>query len=431
MSPPFFIIFEVFMKINIKRLPYDTVKGLPKPPHKRPLRPNLFFRCLIRTLSIPALCKARFSYRTEGMERAGAGPWLILMNHSCFLDLKIAYKIFFPKPFCVVSTTDGFVGIPWLMRWIGCIPTQKFVSDLTLVRDILHAIRTLNTSVLMYPEAGYSFDGTATPLPRKMGVLLKKLNVPVVTVITDGAYLRDPLYNGLRKRKVKVSATVKCLLTPEEIQEKSVEEIDRLLDETFTFDNFKWQQDNGIKITESFRAEGLQRILYQCPHCGMEGRTVGRGIHLTCNACGKVYELTESGKIKALEGETGIDHIPAWYQWQRENVRRQIEEGSYSLDAAVEIGVLKDYKSLYMIGDGRLVHNAEGFTLTSDDGALKYSQSPLASYTLNSDYYWYEIGDIISVGDRNELYYCFPKDPSVSVTKARLAAEELYKINKN
>ena len=59
-------------------------------------------------------------------------------------------------------------------------------------------------SVLMFPEASYSFDGTATPLPRKMGVLLKKLNVPVVTVITHGAFLRDPLYNMLQKRKVQV-----------------------------------------------------------------------------------------------------------------------------------------------------------------------------------------------------------------------------------
>ncbi len=163
--------------------------ALPRPKHQRPLRPNLFFRCLIRVLSIPALVKARFSFATQRMEQAGEGPWLILMNHSCFLDLKIAYKIFFPKPFCVVSTTDGFVGIPWLMRWIGCIPTQKFVSDITLIRDILHAVKEKKTSVLMYPEAGYSFDGTATPLPRKLGVLLKKLDIPVVSVITEGAFL--------------------------------------------------------------------------------------------------------------------------------------------------------------------------------------------------------------------------------------------------
>ena len=80
-----------------------------------------------------------------------------------------------------------------------------------------------------------------------------------------------------------------------------------------------------------------------------------------------------------------------------------------------------------MIGKGKLKHNENGFTLTSDDGLLNYTQSPLHSYSLNSDYFWYEIGDVISIGDRNELYYCFPSK-EVSVTKARLATEELYKL---
>ncbi|MBO5248337.1 MAG: 1-acyl-sn-glycerol-3-phosphate acyltransferase [Clostridia bacterium] len=419
------------MKIKTKQLSYEKVMALPRPTHRRPLRPNLFFRCLIRVLSIPALLKTRFSFTSHRMEQAGEGPWLILMNHSCFLDLKIAYKIFFPKPFCVVSTTDGFVGMPWLMRWIGCIPTQKFVSDLTLIRDILHAIKENNTNVLMYPEAGYSFDGTATPLPRKLGVLLKKLDVPVVSVITEGAFHRDPLYNGLQKRKVKVSATVKCQLTQEEIRSKSVEELDAILDEEFTFDNFKWQQNNNIKIDEPFRADGLHRILYQCPHCGAEGKTEGKGTTLTCRACGKVYELTPYGKMSALTGETEFSHIPDWYRWQRDNVKMQISRGEYSLDTPVTIGVLVDHNALYMVGDGRLVHNADGFTLTGCDGKLHYTQPPLTSYTLNADYFWYEIGDVISIGDRKTLYYCFPKDSAVSVTKSRLATEELYKLAKD
>jgi RIO-like serine/threonine protein kinase len=50
----------------------------------------------------------------------------------------------------------------------------------------------------------------------------------------------------------------------------------------------------------------------------------------------------------------------------------------------------------------------------------------MASHSLNSDFFWYELGDVIGIGNRSELYYCFPKDKDV-VTKARLAAEEIYK----
>ena len=95
-------------------------------------------------------------------------PCLILMNHSSFLDLEIVSRIFYPRPYCIVCTSDGFVGKSWLMRQLGCIPTQKFVSDVSLISDMDYALHSLKTSVLMYPEASYSFDGTATPLPRKL-----------------------------------------------------------------------------------------------------------------------------------------------------------------------------------------------------------------------------------------------------------------------
>ena len=53
----------------------------------------------------------------------------------------------------------------------------------------------------------------------------------------------------------------------------------------------------------------------------------------------------------------------------------------------------------------------------------------MACYSLYADYYWYEIADVICVGNRDALYYCFPKS-DVSVAKARMAVEELYKLKK-
>ena len=212
------------MKIKTKRVPFSYLEKIKTPKHRRPQKPWWILGALIRIISLPDLLFTRFKFTTERMEQAGKGPYLILMNHSSFIDLEIAYRIFFPKPFSIICTSDGFIGKNFLMRKLGCIPTNKFVTDITLITDMLHAIRKNKTSVLMYPEASYTFDGTATPLPQKMGVLIKKLGVPVITVITEGAFLRDPLYNGLQKRKAKVSAHVKCLFTENEIKEKTAEE---------------------------------------------------------------------------------------------------------------------------------------------------------------------------------------------------------------
>ena len=375
------------MKVKIKNADYAQVRAI-QPPKRKPLKkPNIFMRSLIRLLSIPDLVGCKFSYVKEDMEKAGKGPYFILMNHSCFLDPKIASKIFYPMPYFIVTTSDGFIGKEWLMRAIGCIPTKKFVTDVGLTRDMYRAITEKKTSVLLFPEAGYSFDGTATTLPRKLGSLMKKLGVPVVTVITDGAFLKQPLYNNLQMRKVKVSATVRCLFSKEELEQKSVEELDAALDEAFAFDNFRRQAQTGTIVDSPTRADGLNRILYKCPACQTEGKMVGAGIRLTCNHCNKSYEMDTLGKLSATTGETEFSHIPDWYRWQRDCVKNELIENKYKLDEDVDIVVLADYKSLYRVGSGRLIHDENGFHLTGCNGDLVYEQSPLASYGLNADYF--------------------------------------------
>lgn len=417
------------MKIRTQKKSYDTVMALPKAKRYKPLRPNFLLQCVIRLASLPDLWATKFKFTEHDMEKVKGEPCLILMNHSCFLDLMIMSRIFFPKRYAIVCTTDGLVGMEWLMRFLGCIPTQKFVSDVTLIRDMEYMLKQKKVSVLMYPEASYSFDGTATALPRKMGVLLKKLGVPVVTVTTHGAFTRQPLYNYLKKRKVKVTADVRCLATAEDLKVKTVRELDEMLDEVFTFDGFAWQKENGVEVKDATRADGLERILYKCPHCGAEGDMYGDGTMLTCGSCGKVWEMDTLGQMKALEGETEFSHIPDWYAWERSEVRRELEEGTYSLETDVDIGMMVDYKAIYMVGQGHLSHSQEGFRLTGCDGKLEYSQGALSCYSLYADYYWYSIADVICIGNADALYYCFPKD-GTSVAKTRMAAEELYKMKK-
>ncbi len=423
------------MKIKIVEKDYEGVISEKEkirekhPKHKKPIKPNMFFRTLMRTVSIPGLHNVHFKSERIGMERLGKHEAaLVLMNHSSFIDLEIVAKVMYPRPFNIVATTDGFIGKNWLMRHIGCIPTQKFVQDPTLVRDMIFAIRELKSSVVLFPEAGYSFDGRATQLPESIGRCIKMIGAPVVMITTRGAYSYDPLYNNLQHRKVDVSAIEEYLLSPEDIEKMSAEEINDIVREKFNFDSFRWQQENHIKIDAPFRADSINRILYKCPACKCEGRMEGKGTKLICHACNKVYELDEYGFINAENGESEFTHIPDWVDWERSEVRREIEEGTYSLDVPVDICVSIDTKKLYHIGKGTLSHTMDGFSLKNDQGTLAYEQRPLTSYTLNSDFNWYEIGDVIGIGNFDALYYCFPQSKGDIVAKTRLAVEEIYKI---
>ena len=420
------------MKIKTKRKSYRDVLALPKVQHKKPMRQLVLLRWLLKPICFVLLKLAGFThYEKKGMEKLGKDePCLILMNHSSFIDLEIAAFLLGDRAYHIVTTLDAFVGLGWILRLLGCIPTKKFINDVNLVRDMRYTVKELKESVLMYPEASYSFDGTATPLPESLGKCLKLLNVPVVVIQTEGAFLRQPLYNSLKLRKVQISARMEYLLSPEDIKAKSVQELNDILAERFAFDNFKTQQEKGIEIKEAYRADELHRVLYKCPHCHAEGQTVGKGIYLTCQACGAAYELTEKGFLKAVDGETLINHIPDWYLWERECVRKELEEGTYRLDVEVDIFMMVNTRCVFHVGSGRLVHTVEGFQLTGCDGELDYRQSPHASYGLYSDFYWYEIGDMICVGDEKVQYYCFPKNAGNVVAKTRLAAEELFKMLK-
>ncbi len=416
------------MKIKKKDLPYDIVAAMPAPAHVKPKKPNILFRTLLYIVSIPDLLVTRFTCRRIGMDQLGKRePCLYLMNHSSFIDLKIVSRILYPRAFNIVCTSDGFVGKRWLMRNLGCIPTKKFITDTVLVRDMLHAVRKNRCSVLMYPEASYSFDGTATPLPDSIGKCIKMLGVPVVMIKTEGAFARDPLYNGLQRRRVRVSAKMKYLLSPEDIAEYSAEDLNAILQQEFSFDNFRWQRDNRVCIPESFRADGLNRVLYKCPHCHTEGEMEGRDTLITCHHCGIAYELDEYGALVCCNGEGVFDHVPDWYAWERRCVQQEIDDGTYRLHTDVDIYMLVNTDCVYRVGEGTLAHSADGFRLVGCEGKLSFSLPPSASYCLYADYYWYEIGDMICIGDTKALYYCFPKEGGDIVAKTRLATEELYK----
>lgn len=419
------------MKIKVKKLSYDEVLAIKPKALIKPKKPNILWRTLLKLVSLPDLLAVKFHDDGKLRKLVKKEPSLILMNHSSFLDLEMIVSMVYPNPMNIVCTTDGFIGRNWLLREIGCIPTRKFTTDPQLVKKMINAIRKYKSSVLMYPEAGYSIDGTSTTLPDNLGKLVKMLKVPVVSVITKGAYHRQPLYNNLIKRKLKASAKTELLISKEEVEKMSEAEIQKKIEHCFSFDNWLWQQENGVVIDHKDRALGLNRFLYKCPLCEKEGNMITEGATIRCPNCGKTYELSSLGKLQALEGETKFSHIPDWYKWERECVCEEILAGKYEIKVDVDIFMMIDTYNVYSLGEGSLTHNLDGFKLEAFDGKLKCDVPANKTYSINADFYWYQIDDVVTINDSKNSYFCFPKTDKDVVAKMRLAAEELYKIKNN
>ena len=79
------------MKIKTVSSTYKSVMAMKKEERKKPLRPNPVFRTLLCVLSWPTLKKTHFRLEKIGMDRLKKKEnALFLMNHSSFIDLKIA-----------------------------------------------------------------------------------------------------------------------------------------------------------------------------------------------------------------------------------------------------------------------------------------------------------------------------------------------------
>ena len=390
-------------------------------------RQRNYLRPLTWALSFPSVWSHKTQITKTGMEGLKP-PYILLCNHNAFLDFKVATVATFPDRANYVVAIDGFIGREWLMRKVGCICKRKFTNDVTLVRQLKRVAENGDVSVI-YPEARYSLCGTNSELPESLGKLIKLIKVPVVTLICHGHHINAPFWNTANRHVKGTQAELTQIITAEELKTLSVEEINRRINEKFVYDDFAWQKEKGLEVSYPLRALGLHRVLYQCPHCGAQYHMQSTGKKLRCKDCGKEWEMTELGELRALSGETEFSHIPDWYEWQRANVKAEVENGSYAFTAPVRVCSLPNAKGYIRLGKGTLTHNMNGFVLEGSYRGKPYrlEKSVPSLYACHIEYnYLNKHGDCIDLNTLEDTYYIYPYDCDFSVTKIALATEELF-----
>jgi hypothetical protein len=356
-------------------------------------------------------------------------PYLLLSNHMSFIDFELVAMATHPHKVNNVVNIDGYYLRPWLMEWIGAICTRKFTTDLHLVKSIRHVLKR-GDILCMYPEARYSPCGTTSYLPDSLGYLAKMNKVPVVVAIHRGNYLHAPFWNFRKKRKVPHHTTLTQILTAEQVSSLSAAEINAAIQAAFVYDDYRYQKENGILITEPYRAEGMHKILYQCPHCMQESKMASHGTELFCTACGKRWTLNEDGTLSAQTGETEFTHVPDWFAWEREQVAMQIERGEYHFSDEVDVHSMPGCWRFEPLGKASLTHDPEnGFIIEGfyRNQPYRIQRMPLETNSLHVEYDFPHIKpfDCVDISTENDSFYCFPTKPNV-VTKLAFATEIIY-----
>jgi len=393
---------------------------------------------LIITWLIWLLCKIILigkKYKVEKINMEGLKPpYMLLSNHMYFIDFELAAMGTFPHRVNNVVSIDGYYRRPFLLELIGAIGTRKFTMDLHLIKSINRVLKR-GDILSMYPEARYSPCGTRSYIPESLGKLIKMNKVPVVCVVHHGNYLHSPFWNFRKKRNVPLYTTFTKILTPEQIKDMSVDEINEAVKRGLEYDEYRYQKENGIKVTEEYRAEGMHKILYKCPHCKAESKMASEGAEIFCTECNKRWTLNEDGTIEASDGVTEFSHVPDWFEWEREEVRREVENGTYHFEDDVDVYSLPRCWRFEDLGDAKLCHTVDGgFTLRGHYRGEDYEITRLPHMTnslhIEYDYCYIKPFDCVDISTEDDSFYCYPTKQNV-VTKLAFATEEIYRLKTN
>ena len=398
---------------------------------KYPIRQPKWLTWLIWVLSKIMLTGKKYTLETVDMEGLEP-PYIIFSNHQAFIDFELSAMVTYPNRVNNVVNIDGYHMMPWLLTWIGSICTRKFTNDLHLVKSIRRVVQ--NGDILcLYPEARYTPIGTTAILPDSLGRLVKMNKVPLVVVTHHGNHLYSPFWAYKNKRKVPMRTVFRQVLTAQQVQSMTVDEINAAIRSAMEYDEYRYQLENNILITEPNRAEGLHKVLYQCPHCGIEFQMGSQGAELFCKHCGKHWYLQENGQLMATKGETEFSHIPHWFEWEREQVREQILRGEYRYEDEVDVYSFPRCYRFIPLGKAKVCHSfRDGFTIDGhyrgQDYHIHRPPKSMNSLHVEYDFHRFRKENCFDISTETDSFYCYPTNPDM-VTKLAFATEEIYKLH--
>ena len=399
--------------------------------HEKPIKMRFYLLPFLWVIVWVALLSRKHKIIKENFKKIEGGC-LVLSNHMSFEDMKLLIKFLCPRRSYFVASIDEFIGKEWIMRRLGCLPKKVHYTDMALVRNIVRLLKKGNI-VSIYPEATYSFAGVTNQIDQGLGKLAKMANVPVVVIRQNGNYIFSPRWNTNPKNKeVPLVYNSRMVVTKEEVATLTADQIQQRINEYFDYNDYKYQRENNIKLSNKTMAFNIHRILYKCPNCLAEEQIVGEGNEIICKCCNSVYHIDELSILNNKNGETKFDSIADWYLWQRDFVKESIESDSYDITFPVKIS--------------RLINSKYGFDHNFAKGTARQTNKGIvidAITTKGNEEFHFEYNEKLNstihltfdvkgcqesafeVHNADETYLIYPLD-STPIVKVRFAVEESH-----
>ncbi len=330
-------------------------------------KPSLFF---YRFAQVISWFVSTFVFRRKILRnelKGVKGPFVVIANHQSAYDfVNLIGATCRRMTFVISNSFYRSLPIKGVLDKLGVIPKQQFQ---TTTHDMkrMKAVVEQGHPLVVYPAGLMCEDGLSTPIPRATYKFIKWLGVDVYIARTQGAYFVMPKWaKGMRPGRT--SMDIYRLFSKEELAALPLAEVQARTEAAILFDAYREQECLRNRYYKASNVEGLEKVLYMCPHCGSEFTiTVQNGSTLRCEHCG--YEL-QCDEFSFLHNRKGLGrevrYVSDWsrtiYAALREAVLRGDETG---LSAATDIHMIDSVRNRFVkVGAGTVSVNARQIHIT-------------------------------------------------------------------
>jgi len=373
-------------------------------------KPNLFCYRIAQMVSwfVAAFIFRRRILRNE--IKGKTGPFVVIANHQAAYDfVNLIGLSSRPMNFVISNSFYNSLPITAFFDLLGVIPKQQFQTTMKDMKQ-MKAVVEDGRPLVIYPAGLMCEDGLSTPIPAATYKFLKWLDADVYVARTAGTYFAMPKWSkGFRPGRTNID--VYRLFDRQQLAQASLEEVEQAVDHALLYDAYREQEDLMFEYANNENIEGLEQVLYMCPHCLSEfSMEVAGGSTIRCTRCG--YEL-ESDRYAFLHNRKGLGpklrYVSDWSGLIYHHLKEKLQQDSGAgLTASTAIHMIDHQKHRFeKAGQGTVSLTRSGFII---EGVIHGQPTRLTVPITNIPTLPFSPGKYFEIQQGSNIYRCRLED---------------------
>lgn len=240
-------------------------------------------------------------------------PYVLLGNHTYLFDVVHVPLRLLKVPYIIASQTL-FTKQPtkFLLTQVAhVISKSKGRSDTSSIMKIFSAVKK-GYPILIFPEGDTTFYGETGYIEESTMKLIKKLKLDVVTCNIRGGFSSRPRWGTGKRSRHYIELEYKLAIPKEDVMKMDVKEISDIVNKELYHNEYDFQRKALIPHRGNQLAEGIENVVYVCPHCQAINTIVSHGNSFHCSACSREGRIDEYGFIHDFV----FDNLVDWNTYQ-------------------------------------------------------------------------------------------------------------------